>query len=38
MGDVGLTGMHVPGMSWRDIRDAAVLAPRRGLSVEPVFG
>ena len=26
MGDVGLMGMHVPGMAWREIRDAAVLA------------
>jgi hypothetical protein len=26
MGDVGIMGMHVPGMSWREIRDSAVLA------------
>src|SRR6185369_14075994 len=26
MGDVGLMGMHVPGMSWRETREAAVLA------------
>src|SRR5262249_55920030 len=25
MGDVGLMGMHVPGMSWREMREAAVL-------------
>jgi hypothetical protein len=30
MGDVGLMGTHVPGMSWRDIRDAAVLAEALG--------
>jgi F420-dependent oxidoreductase-like protein len=32
MGDVGLMGMHVPGMSWREIRDAAVLAEELGYS------
>ena len=32
MGDVGLMGMHVPGMSWRQIRDAAVLAEELGYS------
>lgn len=32
MGDVGLMGMHVPGMSWREIRDAAVLAEALGYS------
>ena len=26
MGDVGIMGMPGPGMSWREIRDAAVLA------------
>ena len=32
MADVGLMGMHVPGMSWREIRDAAVLAEELGYS------
>jgi F420-dependent oxidoreductase-like protein len=32
MGDVGLMGMHVPGMSWREIRDAAVFAEELGYS------
>ena len=32
MGDVGLMGMHVPGMSWQEIRDAAVLAEELGYS------
>src|SRR2546422_8151449 len=32
MNDVGLMGMHVPGMSWREIRDAAVLAEELGYS------
>jgi F420-dependent oxidoreductase-like protein len=32
MGDVGLMGMHVPGMSWREIREAAVLAEQLGYS------
>src|SRR5216684_7517527 len=32
MNDVGLMGMHVPGMSWRDIREAAVLAEELGYS------
>src|SRR5437773_11881190 len=32
MGDVGLMGMHVPGMSWREMRDAAVLAEELGYS------
>jgi len=32
MNDVGLMGMHVPGMSWRDIREAAVLAEALGYS------
>ena len=32
MADVGLMGMHVPGMSWREIRDAAVLAEALGYS------
>jgi len=30
MGDAGLMGTHVPGMSWRDVRDAAVLAEELG--------
>jgi F420-dependent oxidoreductase-like protein len=30
MGDVGIMGMHVPGMSWREIRDSAVLAEELG--------
>ena len=32
MGDVGLMGMHVPGMSWREIREVAVLAEQLGYS------
>ena len=32
MGDVGLMGMHVPGMAWREMRDAAVLAEDLGYS------
>ena len=32
MSDVGLMGMHVPGISWREIRDAAVLAEELGYS------
>ena len=32
MGDVGLMGMHVAGMSWREIREAAVLAEELGYS------
>src|SRR4029453_6357426 len=32
MGDVGLMGMHVPGVAWREIRDAAVLAEELGYS------
>jgi F420-dependent oxidoreductase-like protein len=32
MGDVGLMGMHVPGMSWRQMREAAVLAEELGYS------
>jgi F420-dependent oxidoreductase-like protein len=32
MGDIGLMGMHVPGMSWREIRQAAVLAEDLGYS------
>src|SRR5690349_8756460 len=32
MGDVGLMGMNVPGMSWREMRDAAVLAEQLGYS------
>jgi F420-dependent oxidoreductase-like protein len=32
MGDVGLMSMHVPGASWRQIRDAAVLAEELGYS------
>jgi F420-dependent oxidoreductase-like protein len=31
-GDVGLMGMPGPGMSWREIRDAAVLAEELGYS------
>jgi F420-dependent oxidoreductase-like protein len=30
MGDVGLMGMHVPGMSWREIRESAALAEDLG--------
>lgn len=32
MGDVGIMNMHVPGMSWRDIREAARLAEDLGYS------
>jgi F420-dependent oxidoreductase-like protein len=32
MNDIGLMGMHVPGMSWREIREAAVLAEELGYS------
>src|SRR6266550_3374388 len=32
MADVGLMGMHVPGMSWREMREAAVLAEELGYS------
>src|SRR5258705_2989523 len=32
MGDIGLMGMHVPGMSWRETREAAVLAEELGYS------
>jgi F420-dependent oxidoreductase-like protein len=32
MGDVGVMGMHVPGLSWREIREAAVLAEDLGYS------
>jgi F420-dependent oxidoreductase-like protein len=32
MGDVGLMGMHVPGMSWRQMREAAGLAEQLGYS------
>lgn len=32
MGDVGIMGMHVPGMSWREIRDSGVLAEELGYS------
>jgi F420-dependent oxidoreductase-like protein len=32
MGDVGLMGMHVPGMSWPEMREAAVLAEELGYS------
>jgi alkanesulfonate monooxygenase SsuD/methylene tetrahydromethanopterin reductase-like flavin-dependent oxidoreductase (luciferase family) len=32
MGDVGLMGMHVPGMSWREMREAAILAEELGYS------
>ncbi|HVQ75350.1 MAG TPA: LLM class flavin-dependent oxidoreductase, partial [Candidatus Binatia bacterium] len=32
MGEVGLMGMSVPGMSWRDVRAAAVLAEDLGYS------
>jgi F420-dependent oxidoreductase-like protein len=30
MGDVGVMGLHVPGMSWREIRESAVLAEGLG--------
>jgi F420-dependent oxidoreductase-like protein len=32
MGDVGIMGLHVPGMSWREMRDSAVLAEALGYS------
>ena len=32
MGDVGLMGMRVPGMSWREMREAAMLAEQLGYS------
>src|SRR6266851_3680050 len=32
MGEVGLMGMRVPGASWRETRDAAVLAEQLGYS------
>lgn len=32
MGDIGIMGLHVPGMSWREIRDSAVLAEQLGYS------
>ena len=32
MGDVGLMGMRVPGASWRETREAAVLAEQLGYS------
>lgn len=32
MGDVGIMGLHVPGMSWRELRDSAVLAEALGYS------
>ena len=32
MGDVGIMGLHVPGMSWQEIRDSAVLAEELGYS------
>jgi F420-dependent oxidoreductase-like protein len=32
MGDVGIMGMHVPGMSWREIRESALLAEELGYS------
>src|SRR5687767_14243240 len=32
MGEVGIMGLRVPGMAWRDIRDSAVLAERLGYS------
>ena len=32
MGDVGIMGLHVPGMSWREIRESAVLAEDLGYS------
>jgi len=32
MGDVGIMGMHVPGMSWREIRESAALAEELGYS------
>ena len=32
MGDVGIMGLHVPGMSWREIRESAMLAEELGYS------
>ncbi len=32
MGDVGIMGLHVPGMSWREIRESCVLAEELGYS------
>jgi F420-dependent oxidoreductase-like protein len=32
MGDVGIMGMHVPGMAWREMREAVVLAEELGYS------
>ena len=32
MGDVGIMGMHTPGMSWRQMREASVLAEQLGYS------
>ena len=32
MADVGIMGLHVPGMSWREIRESAVLAEELGYS------
>jgi F420-dependent oxidoreductase-like protein len=32
MGDVGIMGLRVPGVSWREIRDCAVLAEELGYS------
>src|SRR5262245_52662618 len=32
MGDVGIMGMHVPGMPWREMRESAVLAETLGYS------
>jgi F420-dependent oxidoreductase-like protein len=32
MGDIGIMGLHVPGMSWRDIRESCVLAEELGYS------
>src|SRR5213594_1880006 len=32
MGDVGIMGLHVPGMSWREIRESAILAEELGYS------
>lgn len=32
MGDIGIMGLHVPGMSWREIRESAILAEELGYS------
>jgi F420-dependent oxidoreductase-like protein len=32
MSQIGIMGMHVPGMSWREMRDSAVLAEELGYS------